>query len=241
MVAVAGIVALERSRCTFFGKEAAADRPGPACMGAQHCPALRGWEVMTENKNLPAMDSSGPLEELDADIADALVPFAERGAVRALGAVSDLSDQEPLYAAAAATLITAVMLRDGRTWRAGTRILASHLLATALRGIVKKTVDRTRPEAAAERGEYVLRGGERHESDFNSFPSGHTAGAVAVARAIGRDYAGAQGTALGIAGLAGAAQIVRSKHFLSDVVAGAAIGFIAEALVDRLLRRAATL
>lgn len=193
---------------------------------------------MSEHQNLPNGKSEAPLEELDAAVADVLIPFAGKGAIRAAGAVSDLADQEPLYAGAAATLATAVVLRDGRTWRAGTRVLASHLLATALRGVVKAMVDRTRPDAAARRGEYVLRKGHRKDSDFNSFPSGHTAGAVAVARAVGRHYPGSHHAALGLAGLAGVAQVVRSKHYVTDVVAGAAIGLIAEALMDQLIRRA---
>ena len=165
-------------------------------------------------------------------IADKLLPYTGKTAVRAIGAVSDLSDQEPLYAAAAGTLVTAVLLRDGPTWRAGTRFLAAHLLATALRGIVKQLVDRTRPDAAADRGEYVLRKGRRRDSDFSSFPSGHTAGAVAVALAVGRDYPAARLPAIGLAAAAGVAQVVRSKHYVSDVVAGALIGFAAEVMID---------
>lgn len=193
---------------------------------------------MSENKQLPEVDASGPVERLDAVVADCLLPHAEKGTIQALGAVSDLSDQEPLYAAAGATLATAALMRDGPTWRAGTRILAAHLLATGLRGIVKTAVDRTRPDAAADRGEYVLRKGKRKDSDFNSFPSGHTAGAVAVARALGRAYPAGRGAALGLAAMAGAAQVVRSKHFVSDVLAGAVIGLVAEAAVAGLLRRA---
>jgi membrane-associated phospholipid phosphatase len=194
---------------------------------------------MTSNKNLPPVEEAAALERVDAAVADALIPHAGRGAVRALGAVSDLTDQEPLYAASVAALVTAVAMRDGPTWRAGTRILAAHLLATALRGMVKAAVDRTRPEAAARRGEYVLRKGRRRDSDFNSFPSGHTAGAFAAAMALGRAYPGGQAAALGLAAGSGAAQVVRSKHFVTDVVAGAAIGLIAEAAVDRLIRSAA--
>lgn len=184
------------------------------------------------------MDSPAAAEELDAAVADALLPHAGEAAVRAIGTISDLSDQEPLYAAAAGTLATAIMLRDGPTWRAGTRVLAAHLLATALRGVVKKMVDRTRPDAAAERGEYVLRKGRRHDSDFNSFPSGHAAGAVAVALAVGRDYPAARLPALALAGSAGAAQVLRSKHFVTDVAAGAAIGIVAEALIHGLINQA---
>lgn len=194
---------------------------------------------MTHDRNLPPIEQESLPEQVDATVADVLTPYAEHEAIRLLGAISDLSDQEPLYAAAAGTLGTALLLRDGPTWRTGTRILASHLLATALRGMIKASVDRTRPDAAVERGEYVLRSGQRRDSDFNSFPSGHTAGAVAVARAVGRDHPSARKAMLALAAMAGAAQVIRSKHFITDVVAGAAVGLFAEALVDRLLRRAA--
>lgn len=193
---------------------------------------------MTRSKHHPDTDTQAPFEEVDQAVADLLLPFVGQAGVRALGAVSDLSDQEPLYAAAAGTLVTAALLRDGRSWRAGTRFLAAHLLATALRGIVKQMVDRTRPDAAAERGEYVLRKGRRHDTDFNSFPSGHTAGAVAVALAVRRDYPGARVPVLVLAGLAGLAQVIRSKHYVSDVVAGALIAVAAEGLVDALITRA---
>lgn len=193
---------------------------------------------MTKLKHHPDVEPVAPVEELDAVIADQFAPYAERTAIKALGAVSDLSDQEPLYAASAAVLATAVVMGDGPTWRTGTRVLAAHLLATGLRGIVKHLVDRTRPEVAVRKGRYVLREGKRHESDFNSFPSGHTAGAVAVAIAVARDHPQAARPALGLAALAGVAQVIRSKHYVSDVVAGAVIGIAAEALIDALIVRA---
>src|SRR4028119_1115368 len=126
---------------------------------------------MSEELHLPEVEAHVPLEELDAAVATVLVPLAEEGAAKALGEVSDFSDQEPIYAGAAAFLAVAAMMRDGPTWRAGTRIIAAHLLATGLRGIVKQMVDRTRPDAAFRRGEYVFGEGGHHESDLNSFPS----------------------------------------------------------------------
>jgi membrane-associated phospholipid phosphatase len=187
---------------------------------------------------LPDVDASTQIEEVDAAVATVLVPYAERGLVQVVGELSDFTDQEPLYAAAGAVIATGLVMRDERTIRAGTRVLAAHLLATALRGIVKRLVDRTRPDAAARRGEYELTPGERFESDFNSFPSGHTAGAVAAARALGRHYPGSHHAWLGLASAASAAQIFRSKHYVTDVVAGAAIGLVAEEAVHRLLCRA---
>ena len=193
---------------------------------------------MTSTRSPADSAIEAKVEEVDQAVADAFLPFVGKSAVEGLGAISDLSDQEPLYAAGAATLATAVLIRDGRTWRAGTRLLASHLLATGLRGIVKQMVDRTRPEAAARRGEYVLRPGQRHDGDFNSFPSGHTAGAVAVALAVGRAYPNGRNVALGLAAAAGLSQVVRSRHYVSDVVAGAAIGWAADMMIGALISRA---
>ena len=187
---------------------------------------------------LPEVDASTSIEEVDAAVATVLVPYAERGLMQLVGDASDLSDQEPLYAAAAAVIGTGLVMRDERTVRAGTRMLAAHLLATALRGVVKQLVVRTRPDAAARRGEYQFAPGERRESDFSSFPSGHTAGAVAAARALGRHYPGSYHAWLGLAGAASALQVVRSKHYVTDVAAGAAIAVIAEVAIDRLIRRA---
>lgn len=193
---------------------------------------------MTDLDHHPDFEATLPVEEIDAAIADTLLPLTGKTVIEALGTVSDLSDQEPLYAASAAVLATAAVMRNGPTWRTGTRILASHLLATALRGVVKKMVDRTRPDAAQRRGDYVLREGERHESDFNSFPSGHTSGAVAFALAVGRDNPGARWPAIGLATAAGAAQVLRSRHYATDVVAGAIIGIVADQLIDALIVKA---
>jgi membrane-associated phospholipid phosphatase len=184
---------------------------------------------------LPA--DATPIEAADAKVAEALVPHEHNPAVRLIGAISDLSDQEPIYAGAAAVIVIGVATRNLRTVQGGTRILAAHLLATALRGIVKQTVVRTRPDVAAEEG-YAMETGERFESDYSSFPSGHTAGAVAVAMAAGRTWPGSRRTGAALASAAAGAQVLRSKHFISDIVVGAAIGFAAEYAVDALLKRA---
>jgi membrane-associated phospholipid phosphatase len=187
---------------------------------------------------IPHDQSDSAVEKADLAVARPLLKAAWFGPVRALGAASDLSDQEPLYAATATFALTGALFRDLRAFRAGTEMLAAHLLATALRGIVKQLVDRTRPIAAAERGQYESGKGERYESDFNSFPSGHTAGAVAVAMAARRSYPEAGPAVLTLAGAASMAQVIRSKHYVSDVVAGAAIGLVAAALTGALVSRA---
>ncbi|MFN2473021.1 MAG: phosphatase PAP2 family protein, partial [Sphingomicrobium sp.] len=81
----------------------------------------------------------------------------------------------------------------------------------------------------------------RHDSSpYNSFPSGHTAGAVAVARAIGRDYPGIRVPALALAAGIAAVQVPRGKHYVSDVLAGAFIGLAADVAVERFARGLST-
>jgi len=194
---------------------------------------------MLRKQPLPGSSRHDPVQKLDRGVAAWLVDEAHSGAVEKAGTVVDLSDQEPLYAVAAGVLAAGALLRDGPTWRLGTRVLASHLLATALRGIAKQLVDRTRPEAAVRRGSYVLREGRRHEKDFNSFPSGHTAGAITVARSIAIARPEAATPAMALAAGVGIAQVLRSRHFVSDVVAGAAIGWLSAEAIEALIARAA--
>ena len=81
--------------------------------------------------------------------------------------------------------------------------------------------------------------GKSQDHELTSFPSGHTAGAVAVAIAVSRDVDGAGVPAALIATGVAAAQPVTGKHYLSDLVAGAAVGWISEALVSAVFDRVA--
>jgi undecaprenyl-diphosphatase len=60
--------------------------------------------------------------------------------------------------------------------------------------------------------------------DKYSFPSGHSITAFAVAVAVGMFYPELQGCLLTVAFLIGGSRIVLGMHFLSDVLAGSAIG-----------------
>ena len=70
---------------------------------------------------------------------------------------------------------------------------------------------------------------------MTGFPSGHTAGTFAVARALGRAYPEHGAKAVAAAGLIALAQVVGRKHYFTDVVAGLAVGLAAEALVAKLV------
>ena len=110
-------------------------------------------------------------------------------------------------------------------------MLASMLLATWLKSRVKHRVDRTRPGAMLDGIGYALEKGSSKDKALNSFPSGHTADAVSVARAIAHGYPGAAVPAYALAGLIAAIQIPRCAHYPTDIGAGALIGLAAEAAV----------
>ena len=170
-------------------------------------------------------------ERADIAVAETVEPARHTAPIRFLGWLSELADQPPLMAICGATLAVGVAGGDGRLARAGARMLAAELLATKLKSLVKHRIDRTRPFVLAEGRGYRAKRGAAHASELNSFPSGHTAGAVAVARAYAREYPEHRKAAYAVAAGVGVIQIPRSKHFVSDVVAGAVVGLAAEQIV----------
>ena len=74
--------------------------------------------------------------------------------------------------------------------------------------------------------------------DNKSFPSGHTSNSFALAAVAERHYGWKLGVpAYLVAGLVGASRIQQDKHYLSDVVAGATLGYIVGRTVVRVNNR----
>jgi membrane-associated phospholipid phosphatase len=70
--------------------------------------------------------------------------------------------------------------------------------------------------------------------DDKSFPSGHTSNAFALAAVAERHYGWKVGVpAYAVASLVAVSRLQRNKHDLSDVVAGAAVGYIVGRTVVR--------
>jgi membrane-associated phospholipid phosphatase len=174
----------------------------------------------------------------DAAVAAAVERRQDHPALRAAALFSKLGDQPPMLGLALGTLASGIAQRDARLTRAGARMAAAHLLATAAKNVGKRTLDRTRPRSDSKHRI------ERAKSDpddksTQSFPSGHSAGALAVARALGRDFPEREAAALGAAAAIALGQMPRRAHYLSDVGAGILIGLAAEALARRLVPPAA--
>lgn len=182
---------------------------------------------------------AGRIERTDAALGKAAAQFREAPLVRMLEKFGDLADQPPLIAACVATIAAGAVLRKPRLLRAGLRMLASEAVATGAKALVKHHVARTRPGKMLKDGRYSRqtdRNGDKDDGPWNSFPSGHTAGAVAVGRALVREYPVAAPAVAVAATIVALVQPFTGAHFPSDVAAGAAIGLTSEAAVDRMAR-----
>jgi len=189
-----------------------------------------------KNKKAGKTKAADLLVEADAKTHEAVLPYRETPPVKLLSFLSEAGDQPPMLSLSGGVLALGVVRGDRRMMRAGGRMVASHLLATWIKNIVKHRVDRTRPFAAREKKDYKPKRGGDTSKEETSFPSGHSAGALAVAQAVAREYPEHRGKALAGAGLIAAAQIPRCAHYPSDVGAGLAIGWISELVLDRAAR-----
>ncbi len=183
-----------------------------------------------------------PIEQADRRIAEAM-EAKDNPLIRAAGAVSEIGDQPPMIALSVGTALAGAVRQDRRMVRAGVRMLVAHAFATWTKQAIKAGIVRTRPATAQKHG-YHSDTGKDTDHAVSSFPSGHTAGAVAVAQAVARDYPAAALPVRGAAAAVALIQIPRAKHFLSDLVVGAVIALVAERLasqiVDAVDRRIAT-
>ncbi len=118
-----------------------------------------------------------------------------------------------------AGMFTAGRLSHGTRFRPMTYdMLDAAIVNLAYTEILKVAVGRERPNG----------------QDAKSFPSGHTSNAFALATVAERHYGWKVGVpAYLVAGLVGASRIQQDKHYLSDVVAGAALGYIVGRTVVR--------
>jgi membrane-associated phospholipid phosphatase len=110
------------------------------------------------------------------------------------------------------------LVGDGRFRAASYDITEALILSEVYTEVMKRAVHRTRPDG----------------SDNYSFPSGHTSAAFAWATVANAHY----GPKVGIpsylvASAIGASRLVKDKHYLSDVLAGATLGYIVGRTVVR--------
>lgn len=177
-------------------------------------------------------DGAKSLRDADVEITEELGEHNGSLPMRALSKLGKLGDQPELRLISAAVIAAGLLARHERLSRAGMRMLAAHELATLAKDFVKERIDRTRPRSARDRNQSEPRPGESKDKERTSFPSGHSAGAFAVAQAFAREFPGQRAPALAAAGLIAIAQIPKRSHYPTDVAAGAILGAASEALVS---------
>ena len=156
-------------------------------------------------------------------------PYASSSTVRVLDVVSKLVDQPELMLLATSFMIVGTFAGSDRLVRAGARMIIAHEAATAAKDLLKSEIDRTRPRSASDRQAKRPKKGSHTAKEKTSFPSGHSAGAIAAARAFSREFPEYGPAAIGAAGLVAALQVPRCAHYPTDVAAGIAVGLAAEA------------
>ena len=178
------------------------------------------------------VEATSEAEEADVALATHLAKHKDHPFVRGLGTISEVGDPPPLLALSGAVLAYGVLAGDRRAAGAGARMLGSLVLATWIKTGLKRLVSRTRPNVLLDEGQYELEPFGPDEGSWHSFPSGHTAGSVAVARAAGRAYPQARTAAYAGAAAVAFVQIPRGAHYPADVAGGAVVGVIAEAAIN---------
>ena len=112
---------------------------------------------------------------------------------------------------ALATLVAGRLMRHDSLTALGGDLVRAHVLNAALTQGLKVSFRRARPDGGAY-----------------SFPSGHTSSSFAVATVLGRRLGWRVGVpAHAVAAYVAASRLQENRHFLSDVVFGAAVGVVA--------------
>jgi len=109
---------------------------------------------------------------------------------------------------------------DARARETGVLSAEAMVNSLIMEGVLKGISQRGRPSSGAERSEFFEGG--------SSFPSGHSTQVWAVATVVANEYQDNRAVQIAAYGIASAVSVARftvQKHYLSDVLAGSALGF----------------
>lgn len=183
------------------------------------------------SKTTRAHAAAEPMFEIDRKARKLFKPHHETVPLKALAWFGQAGDQLQLRVLCAGVIAAGLVRGDARLAGTGARMLVSHELATLAKLAVKKRVDRARPRSAHRRKDHKPRKGDSRAKELSSFPSGHSAGAMAVACAFAAGYPEHRAPALAAGAAVSLAQIPTCAHYPSDVATGAAIGAATDGLV----------
>jgi membrane-associated phospholipid phosphatase len=159
----------------------------------------------------------GPLNGMDRTAQREVQSMRRPALERPMRAVSDACRPATFFAA-----LLAVAVLDGASGVATARLalLTAVPVNVAVEGL-KRATDRTRPDGT-------------HRRSNASFPSSHAANAFALAAVLGRRWRRAAPALWIGAGTIAFSRLYLNRHYLSDVLVGAAIGVLGAWMVARL-------
>jgi membrane-associated phospholipid phosphatase len=165
----------------------------------------------------------------DRSLTKRIAADAPPGVHQALSIAEELARGSKLWCAAAAVM-ACTGGRRGRTAAAtGLASLAAAQLIS--NGVCKQLVQRRRPPK-----EWIPHDEVEDRPDSSSFPSGHTAAALAFTAAIIPIWPSAAALCAVPAAMVAVERVQSGAHYPSDVTAGAAIGLTSACLTHRLTR-----
>lgn len=181
-------------------------------------------------------EAAAPLLAIDREARKLFRPYRKTAPIKALAWLGQAGDQLQLRVLCGGVLAIGLVRRDGRMIGAAARMLLAHELATLAKTAVKDRVDRWRPRNAGGGKPVRPHKGHSKAKALNSFPSGHSAGAMAVACAFAAEYPHHRGAALAAGSAVGLVQVPTCAHYPSDVVAGMTIGAVTGGAVGLVVR-----
>lgn len=140
------------------------------------------------------------------------------------------------YGQAVCTFIAAVLIWQLDDRRGRAKCVIATLLATALiANSLKLMTGRIRPNrldaVAVAHGSTSRLERSSHVSDHESFPSAHAAAAAALTVTLSRFYPRGRGVFWSLTIACAAQRVLSRAHWISDVIAGIALGYIVAKLV----------
>jgi undecaprenyl-diphosphatase len=172
---------------------------------------------------LLAVALPAPAEALNAFDREVMEFVARNRSLHLDGLMSDLSSQWSKQNLALAALVITARGNE-QAFGAAEECTKAIAVSEMIVGPLKYAINRKRPEGKTSRAN-------------SSFPSSHAATAFAAASALGRAYPKMRIPALAAAALISYSRLYEGRHYATDVIAGACVGFAAEAVSRAYLGR----
>ncbi|MEU0743242.1 phosphatase PAP2 family protein [Streptomyces sp. NPDC006134] len=167
------------------------------------------------------------VRDIDRRVTKRVAAWQEPAVHRTLSVTEEAAESSKLWCGAAVMMAWAGGWRGRTAAVAGVAALAVAQLIS--NGVCKQVTGRSRPPE-----EWIPHDEVEDRPDSSSFPSGHTAAAVAFTAAVLPSWPLAGAACTVPAALVAVERVQSGAHYPSDVAAGAAIGLVSAWLVRRL-------